>query len=170
VCFEHWDGEHCDVEEEARCMTHCSRRGDCVLGFCHCQEGFFGVDCSLTLSPDGRVQRQRWWEDTDLVSFSAQSDGHAWWEQQQQQQQQQGSGEGATAVQQQQGTAQEPTTQSASARHVMQSATAEQPRNSSDAAAPSVYVYDLPPEFNVHYLPGSPLHHKVTSPVLLVGG
>ena len=150
-------------------MTHCSRRGDCVLGFCHCHEGFFGVDCSLTMmADDGRVQRQRWWEDADL---SSQSGGQPWWEQPQDRAE--AAGENTTAVQQATWSArslamprppaQRATTESggAPAAAVMQSAAAERPKTSPHAASPTVYVYDLPPVFNVHFLPGSPLHHKV---------
>jgi hypothetical protein len=39
------------------------------------------------------------------------------------------------------------------------------PNPTAAAAAPSVYVYDMPPIYNVHFLPGSPLHRKQDSRV-----
>ncbi len=38
------------------CPNLCSSRGTCVAGWCHCQEGFFGADCSLSLGEDGVPQ------------------------------------------------------------------------------------------------------------------
>lgn len=35
------------------CLNNCNKkRGKCVSGFCHCAKGFYGADCSLSLSPD----------------------------------------------------------------------------------------------------------------------
>jgi hypothetical protein len=35
------------------CFNRCSGRGRCIEGFCHCRPGAFGIDCSLSLGPDG---------------------------------------------------------------------------------------------------------------------
>ena len=38
-----------------RCPLECSSRGSCDLhGFCRCQRGFWGLDCGVTMGPDGR--------------------------------------------------------------------------------------------------------------------
>jgi hypothetical protein len=34
----------------AVCVNACNFRGTCAGGFCHCQPGFFGADCSLSLA------------------------------------------------------------------------------------------------------------------------
>ena len=44
------DGDCVPVLHRHRCVSYCSNgRGICVLGFCKCNPGFFGVDCSLGL-------------------------------------------------------------------------------------------------------------------------
>ena len=33
------------------CPSKCSGRGDCVFGYCHCRQGWYGVDCSNATCP-----------------------------------------------------------------------------------------------------------------------
>ncbi|KXZ45290.1 hypothetical protein GPECTOR_56g386 [Gonium pectorale] len=40
--------------KEQGCLNSCNRRGTCVAGFCHCNPGHYGADCSLSLGPDGK--------------------------------------------------------------------------------------------------------------------
>ncbi|KAG2452459.1 hypothetical protein HYH02_002701 [Chlamydomonas schloesseri] len=40
----------CTRVDAAGCVNGCNGRGRCVGGFCHCRPGFFGADCSLSLS------------------------------------------------------------------------------------------------------------------------
>jgi len=49
-------GPLCEERHEAFCLNQCSGHGACAPqgGYCHCDGGFFGVDCSLTLEA-GRV-------------------------------------------------------------------------------------------------------------------
>ena len=35
------------------CPDHCSGVGKCMLGFCSCPPGFFGMDCGLSISASG---------------------------------------------------------------------------------------------------------------------
>ena len=63
LCACTYDGLHgplCDERHEPFCLNQCSGHGLCDAhggGFCHCDPGFFGVDCSMTTrAPDGHVQ------------------------------------------------------------------------------------------------------------------
>eukprot|EP00798_Chlamydomonas_sp_ICE-L_P016903 gene16903-23180_t len=39
------------------CINGCNTpRGRCQAGWCHCQPGFYGADCSLSLDPGGKSQ------------------------------------------------------------------------------------------------------------------
>ena len=44
-------GELCEERHEAFCLNQCSGNGRCAElgGFCNCDSGYFGVDCSLTV-------------------------------------------------------------------------------------------------------------------------
>ena len=51
-------GELCDRRHEPFCLNQCSGHGVCDPvggGFCHCDKGYFGIDCSKTTGADGRV-------------------------------------------------------------------------------------------------------------------
>ena len=60
-CACTYDGLHgplCDERHEPFCLNQCSGHGVCDAtggGFCHCDAGFFGIDCSMTTREDGRV-------------------------------------------------------------------------------------------------------------------
>jgi hypothetical protein len=62
LCPCTYDGLHgplCDERHEPFCLNQCSGHGLCDAhggGFCHCDPGFFGVDCSMTTrAADGHV-------------------------------------------------------------------------------------------------------------------
>ncbi|EFJ49510.1 acetylglucosaminyltransferase [Volvox carteri f. nagariensis] len=44
------------TKSELSCLNNCNKKGTCTGGWCHCQPGRFGADCSLSLGPDGRPQ------------------------------------------------------------------------------------------------------------------
>ena len=39
-------GDLCDQPLEQTCMNQCSGHGNCYLGFCKCDEGWYGHDCA----------------------------------------------------------------------------------------------------------------------------
>eukprot|EP00195_Chlamydomonas_chlamydogama_P007154 CAMPEP_0202896838 /NCGR_PEP_ID=MMETSP1392-20130828/5751_1 /ASSEMBLY_ACC=CAM_ASM_000868 /TAXON_ID=225041 /ORGANISM="Chlamydomonas chlamydogama, Strain SAG 11-48b" /LENGTH=484 /DNA_ID=CAMNT_0049582321 /DNA_START=368 /DNA_END=1822 /DNA_ORIENTATION=+ len=39
-----------------RCLNQCNGRGTCMAGWCHCEPGYYGADCSLSIGPDGKPQ------------------------------------------------------------------------------------------------------------------
>ena len=39
-------GAFCDIPVEQFCVNQCSGRGECIQGFCMCNKGWFGQDCS----------------------------------------------------------------------------------------------------------------------------
>ncbi len=55
------DGLHgplCEGRHEPFCLNQCSGHGACEPnggGYCRCERGYFGVDCSMTSGPGGRV-------------------------------------------------------------------------------------------------------------------
>ena len=56
--FDGLYGPLCDGRNEPFCLNQCSGHGVCDAtggGFCHCDVGYFGVDCSKTRGADGRV-------------------------------------------------------------------------------------------------------------------
>lgn len=40
-------GQLCDHPTEQFCLNSCTGRGTCVLGFCKCDDGWYGEDCSM---------------------------------------------------------------------------------------------------------------------------
>ncbi|CAJ1967532.1 unnamed protein product [Sphenostylis stenocarpa] len=40
-------GRLCEVPVESVCINQCSRHGHCRGGFCQCENGWYGVDCSM---------------------------------------------------------------------------------------------------------------------------
>eukprot|EP00899_Mesostigma_viride_P023405 jgi/Mesvir1/4249/Mv22217-RA.1 len=68
-CFPPFVGEACERtrEEPAEwCLNACNQRGRCRNGFCHCNAGYFGADCSLSYTKDGWHLRR--WTSSDLWS------------------------------------------------------------------------------------------------------
>ncbi|GBF90959.1 exostosin-like glycosyltransferase [Raphidocelis subcapitata] len=44
------DGVGCNAPTEMFCLNQCSGRGRCRLGFCHCDAGWWGLDCAHAAS------------------------------------------------------------------------------------------------------------------------
>ncbi|KAK3254811.1 hypothetical protein CYMTET_35982, partial [Cymbomonas tetramitiformis] len=53
ICTMGFKGDNCELDDWTMCMGGCGGRGKCKRGFCHCDPGFFGIDCSLRLRDDG---------------------------------------------------------------------------------------------------------------------
>ncbi|KAK3271414.1 hypothetical protein CYMTET_20234, partial [Cymbomonas tetramitiformis] len=55
-CFQGFVWNHrtqlCEPSNQY-CPNSCNHRGECVHGFCHCQQDFWGMDCSLSAAVDG---------------------------------------------------------------------------------------------------------------------
>ena len=52
TCVCHLDGmlgPYCDIRAEHFCPNQCSGHGECYLGWCHCQDGYFGQDCAYRM-------------------------------------------------------------------------------------------------------------------------
>ncbi|KAG2488240.1 hypothetical protein HYH03_013231 [Edaphochlamys debaryana] len=49
--------EDCVQLTPYRCLNNCNERGTCYGGWCHCQEGYYGADCSLSLDSQGRPEQ-----------------------------------------------------------------------------------------------------------------
>eukprot|EP00899_Mesostigma_viride_P028353 jgi/Mesvir1/8702/Mv26109-RA.2 len=53
--FPCWYPEHqgalCSVTAPSICVNQCSGRGECDRGFCVCQQGYHGIDCSIPVRP-----------------------------------------------------------------------------------------------------------------------
>mmetsp|Transcript_36676 Transcript_36676/g.92646 ORF Transcript_36676/g.92646 Transcript_36676/m.92646 type:complete len:581 (-) Transcript_36676:360-2102(-) len=48
------DSEECT--RDYSCLNACNMRGKCMAGWCHCQPGYYGADCSLSLDDAGKPQ------------------------------------------------------------------------------------------------------------------
>ncbi|KAL1527668.1 hypothetical protein AB1Y20_009054 [Prymnesium parvum] len=50
-CYAGFTGPRCEQSSHSRrlelCINACSNRGKCMRNWCHCDPGFYGVDCSL---------------------------------------------------------------------------------------------------------------------------
>ena len=58
-CYEGRTGLYCETPKQAFCLRDCSARGRCDSGFCWCDKGWFGVDCSQALhTPRGAPSMQ----------------------------------------------------------------------------------------------------------------
>ncbi|GFH12054.1 uncharacterized protein HaLaN_07680 [Haematococcus lacustris] len=52
VCKKYgFDVVSCTQETPGHCLNNCTGRGRCWAGWCQCQPGFYGADCSLSLDP-----------------------------------------------------------------------------------------------------------------------
>jgi len=49
ICVDGAHGVACEVVCSNDCFNHCSGHGECVHGWCRCDPGWFGADCSSTL-------------------------------------------------------------------------------------------------------------------------
>eukprot|EP00899_Mesostigma_viride_P020643 jgi/Mesvir1/28580/Mv00995-RA.1 len=48
LCWPGWAGRECSaVDEYAGCLNNCNGRGTCKMGFCVCNRGYWGADCSV---------------------------------------------------------------------------------------------------------------------------
>ncbi|KAL1519387.1 hypothetical protein AB1Y20_022912 [Prymnesium parvum] len=50
MCPDNRRGRLCEKLKDSFCLRSCSGRGRCDLGFCWCEAGWFGIDCSLHLT------------------------------------------------------------------------------------------------------------------------
>ena len=57
LCHKGFQGRACEQSDPSACINHCSRRGECLARFCRCQQGSFGVDCSLQVRAESARQR-----------------------------------------------------------------------------------------------------------------
>ena len=49
ICVDGTYGSACDIVCSNDCFNDCSGHGECLHGWCRCQPGWFGADCSSTL-------------------------------------------------------------------------------------------------------------------------
>ncbi|KAK3256185.1 hypothetical protein CYMTET_34667 [Cymbomonas tetramitiformis] len=47
-CYQGFHGKTCEHSEYSFCLNQCSGRGNCINGFCHCEAGWWGIDCAQT--------------------------------------------------------------------------------------------------------------------------
>ncbi|GLC45721.1 hypothetical protein PLESTB_000505900 [Pleodorina starrii] len=47
---------HGDCEHDPSCFNNCNQRGKCITGMCHCEPGYWGMDCSISWGPGGKPQ------------------------------------------------------------------------------------------------------------------
>ena len=58
-CYEGRTGLYCEQPKQSFCLRDCSARGRCDSGFCWCDKGWFGVDCSQAVhTPHGAPAMQ----------------------------------------------------------------------------------------------------------------
>ena len=60
-------GELCELRAEIFCPGQCSGRGECLSGFCKCEPGWYGTDCSRNAAgrptePSTLFQQRPWLE------------------------------------------------------------------------------------------------------------
>jgi hypothetical protein len=61
ACYDGRTGPLCETPKRAFCLRDCSGHGTCDLGFCWCEDGWFGIDCSQhrTLPPPPPLSQQQ---------------------------------------------------------------------------------------------------------------
>ncbi|GLI68736.1 hypothetical protein VaNZ11_013227 [Volvox africanus] len=45
-----------DCRMDHACLNNCNQRGKCIAGMCHCQPGYWGMDCAISWGPNGKMQ------------------------------------------------------------------------------------------------------------------
>lgn len=50
LCHVGFEGTDCGQVNQGICINGCTRRGRCLRGFCSCDMGWFGIDCSIELA------------------------------------------------------------------------------------------------------------------------
>ncbi|EFJ44782.1 acetylglucosaminyltransferase [Volvox carteri f. nagariensis] len=45
-----------DFGKDSPCFNNCNQRGRCIAGICHCQPGYWGIDCAISWGPNGKMQ------------------------------------------------------------------------------------------------------------------
>lgn len=53
-CQGFYEGDTCATPANEHCYASCSGRGTCVGGFCHCQEGWWGLGCTRSKAYEGQ--------------------------------------------------------------------------------------------------------------------
>eukprot|EP00899_Mesostigma_viride_P009648 jgi/Mesvir1/18685/Mv17176-RA.2 len=47
-CNLGYEGSRCELPCKLGCVNECSGRGECLAAWCRCQQGWFGIDCSIS--------------------------------------------------------------------------------------------------------------------------
>ena len=50
LCVYGRTGNECEHSNSDACFNDCSKHGRCIRGYCSCEWGWFGIDCSIDLS------------------------------------------------------------------------------------------------------------------------
>ena len=56
---DRWTSGHPTIPRSKACPNECLGRGNCSYGFCHCREGFWGLDCGLSAARLAELGRAR---------------------------------------------------------------------------------------------------------------
>ena len=64
VCHAGFRGAVCNETDAGECINGCSAHGSCFARFCRCNDGWFGLDCSLSLAGSKQLESRRAWAPT----------------------------------------------------------------------------------------------------------
>ncbi|XP_078442215.1 uncharacterized protein LOC144711931 isoform X2 [Wolffia australiana] len=53
-------GEYCEIPTVCSCINQCSGHGHCRGGFCQCERGWYGIDCSIPSTQTAISEWPRW--------------------------------------------------------------------------------------------------------------